>query len=72
MIEWEGAEICFYINGESHAIDLSEIQFLTVAKILGLEIGENTISYFSDSTLKKFFDMDSNPLKFKKKGEKKE
>ena len=25
--EWEGAELCYYINGESHGIDLSDTQF---------------------------------------------
>ena len=37
-MEWEGAELCYYINGESHGIDLSDTQFAIVAKILGLEI----------------------------------
>lgn len=65
MIDWEGAELCFYLNGESHAITLSDTQFAIVAKILGLEISSDrsTLGYFSDKTLMNFATMKSNPLK---------
>lgn len=66
-MEWEGAELCYYINGESHGIDLSDTQFAIVAKILGLEINhDGSVNCFSDETLKRFIRMDSNPLKLKK------
>jgi hypothetical protein len=66
-MEWEGAELCYYINGESHGIDLSDTQFAIVAKILGLEINpDGSVNCFSDDTLKRFIGMDSNPLKLKK------
>ena len=41
MIDWEGAELCYYYNGESHGIDLSDTQFAIVAKILGLEMNHD-------------------------------
>lgn len=67
MIDWEGAEICYYYNGESHSIDLSDTQFAIIAKILGLEINKNGfVTCFSDETLKKFLEMKSNPSKLKK------
>ena len=66
-MEWEGAELCYYINGESHGIDLSDTQFAIVAKILGLEINpDGSVNCFSDDMLKRFIGMDSNPLKLKK------
>lgn len=67
MIDWEGAELCYYYNGESHGIDLSDTQFAVIAKILGLEINpDGSVNCFSDETLKRFIGMDSNPLKLKK------
>lgn len=67
MIDWEGAELCYYFNGESHGIDLSDLQFAVIAKILGLEIREDgAIRCFSDETLKQFIEMKGNPLKLKK------
>lgn len=67
MIDWEGAELCYYYNGESHGIDLSDTQFAIVAKILGLEINhDGSVNCFSDETLKRMTGMDSNPLKLKK------
>lgn len=67
MIDWEGAELCYYYNGESHGIDLSDTQFAIVAKILGLEINhDGSVNCFSDETLKRFIGMDSNPLKLEK------
>lgn len=67
MIDWEGAEICYYYNGESHAISLSDIQFAVVVKILGLEVNEDeSVNCFSDATLKKFITMKGNPLNLQK------
>jgi hypothetical protein len=31
-MEWEGAELCYYINGESYGIDLSDTQFASLQK----------------------------------------
>ena len=67
-MDWEGAELCYYYNGESHGIDLSDTQFAIIAKILGLEINQDgSISCFTDDTLKKFVSMDSNPLRLVKR-----
>lgn len=67
MINWEGAELCYYYNGESNAIDLSDTQFAIIAKILGLEINsDGSVNCFSDETLKRFIEMNNNPLKLKK------
>lgn len=66
-MKWEGAELCYYCNGESNAIDLSDMQFAVIAKILGLEINlDGSVTCFSDETLKRFVTMDNNPLKLKK------
>lgn len=65
MINWEGAEICYYLNGESYSIGLSDVQFAIVAKILGLELNQDgSITCFSDESLRQFASMKSNPLKF--------
>lgn len=67
MIDWEGAELCYYVNGEGHGIDLSDVQFAVVAKILGLEIKpDGSMTCFSDDSLKQFFSMKSNPLRLEK------
>lgn len=67
MIDWEGAELCYYYNDESHGIDLSNTQFAIIAKILGLEINpDGSVNCFSDEALKRLANMDSNPLKLKK------
>lgn len=67
MIDWEGAEISYYYNGESYSIGLSDIQFTIIAKILGLEINEDgTINYFSDETLINLTKIKNNPLRLKK------
>lgn len=64
MIDWEGAEISYYYNGESYSIGLSDIQFAIIAKILGLEIKEDgSVKCFSDETLLKFTKIKGNPLK---------
>lgn len=64
MTEWEGAEICFYTNGESHSFSLSDVQFAVIVKMLGLQMNRNDeISCFSDDTLKQFLTMKGNPLK---------
>ena len=65
MINWEGAELCYYINGESHALSLSVTLFAVVAKILGLELQPNGIACYSDDTLKKLLKMQGNPLRLK-------
>lgn len=66
MEEWEGAEICYYVDGESYSFDLTDTQFAIVAKILGLQERENELICFSDETLKKFLKMKNNPLRYKK------
>jgi hypothetical protein len=67
MIDWEGAEICYYHDGESHTISLSDIQFAIVVKILGLEVNANeSVNCFSDETLKQFLTMKGNPLNLQK------
>lgn len=67
MIDWEGAEICYYFNGESHSVDLTDVQFAVVAKILGLQIREDgAVQCFSDDTLRQFATMKGNPLRLKK------
>lgn len=66
-MNWEGAELCYYINGESHSISLTDTQFAIIAKILGLEINQDgSVNCFSDETLKNLANIDSNPLKLKK------
>lgn len=64
MLEWEGSELNFYCNGESYSIPLTDIQFVTIAKILGLTISEETgeISCFSDESIVKLVKMKGNPL----------
>lgn len=62
-MEWEGAELCYYINGESNAISLTNTQFAIIGKILGLKITEDGVSAFSDETLKRLSEMKGNPLK---------
>lgn len=62
--KWEGAELCYYYNGESHEIALSDTQFAIVAKILGLEMNhDGSVNCFSDGTLLKLAEMKTNPLK---------
>lgn len=64
MINWEGAELCYYFNGESHEICLSNTQFAIVTKILGIELNsDGSFNCFTDETLKRFLNMDRNPLK---------
>lgn len=66
-MNWEGAELCFYINGESHAIPLTDAQFAIIAKMLGLQYDNigNKVSFYSDDTLLRFANMKGNPLKLK-------
>ena len=64
-VEWEGAEITVYCNGKNCSFDLSPTQFAVVAKILGLQLIGNEISYFSDDTLKQFAQMKGNPLRLR-------
>ena len=68
MIDWEGAELAYYFNGQSHAVSLSDAQFAVVAKILGLQIREDgAIRCFSDETLKGFLEMKGNPLRLQER-----
>lgn len=68
-MEWDGAELCFYVNGESHTISLSETQFAVILKILGIEYNENNnlieTKYFSDATLIQLTKMKGNPFNLK-------
>lgn len=65
---WEGAELYYYYNEESHGFELSDAQFAIIAKILGLEVNSNgEISCYSDETLKQFLEMKENPLRLKKR-----
>ena len=50
-VKWEGAEIIVYYNGKNCSIDLSPTQFAVIAKILGLQLIGNEISYFADCVL---------------------
>lgn len=61
-INWEGADLCYYYNGESYSIGLSNIQFSIIAKILGLKITPEGVVFFSDDTLKQLINMKGNPL----------
>lgn len=63
MTNWEGAELCFYINGESISLPLSDTQFAIVGKILGLEMTGYRVNMFSDETLVKLTKMKGNPLR---------
>lgn len=63
---FEGAELCYYINGESYAISLSNTQFAMIIKLLGLKVyDDGSIHCFSDKSLIKLMQMDSNPFKLK-------
>ena len=66
MIKWEGAELHYYVNGDSYEIELSDMQFAIITKILGLELQPNgDVNCFSDDTLKQLASMKGNPLKLK-------
>lgn len=63
-MNWEGAELCCYFDDANYGIDLSDIQFAVIAKILGLKFNQDgSINCFSDETLKRFATMDGNPFK---------
>lgn len=64
---WEGAEICYYIDGKGYSFSLSDMQFAIVARILGLNVNEDCteINHYSDETLKQFVTMRGNPLRLK-------
>ena len=64
MINWEGAELCYYVDGESCGISLSDTQFAVVVKLLGLENNtDGSVSCYSDETLKMLMQADRNPFK---------
>lgn len=60
---FEGAELCFYIDGNSNTLSLSNKQFYTILKILGISFTETSVSCYSDATLDKFMELKSNPLR---------
>lgn len=64
---WEGAELAFYIDGESYSFSLSDMEFAAAAQLLGFQMDLDTgeITAYSDETIKKFMAMDGNPLKLK-------
>ena len=64
---WEGAELCVYINGESHSYPLTTMQVAVVGKILGLQITEDTMSCYSDDTLRQLVQMKGNPLRLEER-----
>lgn len=69
IIDWDGAELYYYYNGEGYRIDLSDTQFAIVAKILGLAINpddDGSVNCYSDDTLKRLAQMEGNPLKLKR------
>lgn len=63
----EGVELCVYIDGDSHSYPLTDMQIAVIGKILGLQLSSQTMSCFSDDTLKQFFSMKGNPLRLKEK-----
>lgn len=67
MIAWEGATLTLNINGNEYNIDLSNIQFATVVKILGLHVEGHGISCYSDETLMRMKDFNGNPLRLVEK-----
>lgn len=67
MIAWEGATLTLNINGNEYNIDLSNIQFATVVKILGLRVEGQGISCYSDETLMRMKDFAGNPLRLVEK-----
>ena len=66
-MNWEGAELCYYCNGESYEVALSDVQFAIIVKMLGLKTSEVGVSCYSDDTLKKFINMNGNPLRLREK-----
>lgn len=62
---WEGAELSFYIDGESYAFSLSDTEFAAVAKLLGFQMDLKTgeITAYSDETIKQFMTMNKNPFR---------
>lgn len=65
---WEGAELAFYIDGESYSFTLSDKQFECVARILGFQMNldNGEITTYSDGTLEQFMTMKENPFRFKR------
>ena len=67
-MNWEGAELCYYINGESNAVSLTDTQFAIIAKVLGLTIqADGAFSCYSDDTLKQLVHMKGNPLRLRER-----
>lgn len=67
-IDFEGAEMIVYFNGEEVTIPLSDTQFAACTKLLGLQLQSNSeIACYSDATIKQFMTLSSNPLRLQKK-----
>lgn len=66
----EEVEMTFYDNfGNQESIELSPMQMAIVLKILGISRTSSTsISCFSDETLRKFTQMQGNPLRLVPRG----
>lgn len=67
-LKWEGAELEYYIDGESYSISLSDVQFAVIGKILGLRVNGEKVVCYSDETMKMFLEMERNPLRLKAVG----
>ena len=64
-VNWEGAEIIAYLNGNEFPMDLSNKQFEVVAKILGLKYQpDGRVFCYSDETLERLQKVKGNPLQF--------
>jgi hypothetical protein len=65
---WNGAEILYHFNDESHSFELSDTQFAIIIKILGLTLNrDGSVSCYSDLTLNQLMNMNGNPLKLVEK-----
>lgn len=66
---WQGARLQMLINGKDLNVDLSDMQFKTIARILGFEfryrddLGQTEVSMYDDYTLDQFLTMRGNPLR---------
>lgn len=66
----EGAEITVYFDiGENISLDLSEAQLKAVLKLLGVKFKGLNVYYYSDDTLRRFMEMEKNPLRLVENGE---
>lgn len=60
-----GSELSLYVNGKQYSLELTEMQFVTITKILGLsfEVDEGKIACFTDKCLKRSWKAKNNPLR---------